>query len=125
MRREISTKLLRNIFALVIALIFAGQIAMAQTSSFTYQGKLADSGVAANGTYDIAFTLYDALANGSQIGSAVVHENVVVSDGAFTVDLDFGAAAFANGGLRFLQLEVRPGASVGTFITLCPSNAAS
>lgn len=94
--------------------------ASAQTSSFTYQGKLADSGVAANGTYDITFKLYDTLANGTQIGTDIVRDNVVVSDGGFTVDLDFGAAAFGSGASRFLQLEVRPGASVGTFTTLVP-----
>jgi len=91
-----------------------------QTSSFTYQGKLADAGVAANGTYDITFKLYDMLANGTQIGVDVARDNVVVSDGIFSVDLDFGAAAFASGAPRFLQIEVRPGASVGTFTTLAP-----
>lgn len=123
MRNEISIKFricLSTLFALVVALAFAGQIALAQTSSFTYQGKLADSGVAANGTYDITFKLFDMLANGTQVGTDIVRDNVVVSDGGFTVDLDFGAAAFASGASRFLQLEVRPGASVGTFTTLVP-----
>lgn len=107
-------------FTLVASFVLCAPVTHAQTSSFTYQGKLADNGVAANGTYDITFTLYDALANGTQIGSAVVHENVVVSDGSFTVDLDFGVAAFASGASRFLQLEVRPGVSVGTYTPLVP-----
>ncbi|MGB7202256.1 MAG: tail fiber domain-containing protein [Pyrinomonadaceae bacterium] len=124
MRNEISIKFkmcLSVLFAPVVVLAFAGQFALAQTSSFTYQGKLADSGVAANATYDITFNLYDTAAGGgTQIGLDVVRDNVVVSDGGFTVDLDFGAAAFANGGSRFLQIEVRPGTSVGTFTTLVP-----
>ncbi len=95
-------------------------IAVAQTSSFTYQGKLADSGAAANGTYDITFKLYDALANGTQVGNDIVREDVVVTDGEFNVDLDFGAASFANGSPRFLQLEVRPGSSTTAFIALVP-----
>lgn len=105
--------------ALLIVLTFA-RGASAQTSSFTYQGKLADSGVAANGTYDITFRLFDALANGTQVGSAVVRDDIVVSDGAFSVDLDFGVAAFASGALRYLELEVRPGASVGAYTPLVP-----
>lgn len=92
----------------------------AQTSSFTYQGKLTDAGVAANGTYDITFKLYDAFANGTQVGTDIVRDNVVVSEGAFTVDLDFGTAAFASGASRFLQIEVRPGASTGAFTLLVP-----
>ncbi|MGB7202255.1 MAG: hypothetical protein WBD16_08290 [Pyrinomonadaceae bacterium] len=108
-----------GLVALLIVVLFAAGVS-AQTSSFTYQGKLADSGVAANGTYDITFKLYDTLANGVQIGTDIVRDNVIVSDGGFTVDLDFGAAAFANGGSRFLQIEVRPGTSVGTFTTLVP-----
>lgn len=123
MRNEISIKFkmcLSVLFAPVVVLAFAGQIALAQTSSFTYQGKLADSGVAANGTYDIAFKLYDTLVNGTQIGTAIVRDDVTVNDGGFTVDLDFGAAAFASGASRFLRLEVRPGASVGAFTPLIP-----
>lgn len=123
MRNEISIKFrmcLSKLFAFAVALTFAGQIALAQTSSFTYQGKLADSGVAANGTYDITFKLYDTLANGTQIGTDIVRDDVVVSDGGFTVDLDFGAAAFASGASRFLQLEVRAGAGAVTYTTLVP-----
>jgi hypothetical protein len=106
---------------LCLLLVLGSLIAVhAQTSSFTYQGKLADAGVAANGTYDITFKLYDTLANGTQVGNDIVRDDVVVTDGEFTVDLDFGVAAFASGASRFLQLEVRPGASSGTFTTLVP-----
>ncbi len=91
-----------------------------QSTTFTYQGKLADGGVAANGTYDLTFKLYDTLASGTQIGIDIVRDNVVVTDGEFTVDLDFGAAAFETGASRFLQLEVRSGASTGTFTALVP-----
>lgn len=105
---------------LVLCLCVSVASLHAQTSSFTYQGKLADSGVAANGTYDITFKLYDTLVNGTQVGTDIARDNVVVSDGIFSVDLDFGAAAFASGASRFLQIEVRPGASTGTFTPLVP-----
>lgn len=81
MRDEMSIKFrmcLSKLFALVVALIFAGQIASAQTSSFTYQGKLADSGVAANGTYDITFKLYDTLANAH--GHGIRRAQVTLTD---------------------------------------------
>lgn len=108
------------ILSIGILVLFGISTGFAQTSALTYQGKLADSAVAANGAYDLTFKLYDTLVNGTQIGPDITRDDVSVSDGIFTVDLDFGAAAFANGGARFLQIEVRPGASSGTFTPLVP-----
>ena len=34
----------------------------AQSTAFTYQGRLQDGGTNANGTYDFQFTLWDSLA---------------------------------------------------------------
>ncbi len=110
----------KNIFAATSLSILLATAVLAQTSSFTYQGKLADAGLPANATYDITFTLFDTIANGSQIGSAVVRNDVLVSDGAFSADLDFGVAAFASGESRFLQIEVRLGSSTGTYTPLFP-----
>ena len=95
---------------------------LSQTSAFTYQGKLTDGGSPANGTFDITFKLYDALANGTQIGADVEKDNVAVSDGIFTVSLDFGSSAFP-GAARFLDISVRPGASTGAFTQLAPRQA--
>jgi hypothetical protein len=36
-------------------------------TTFTYQGRLADTGSAANGVYDLRFALYDALSGGAQM----------------------------------------------------------
>ena len=49
----------------LLMLIFVGA-ALAQTTSFTYQGRLTDGGTPANGTYEIQFTLWDASAGGTQ-----------------------------------------------------------
>lgn len=114
-----NTFLGKIIFVLIVVCLAVGAN-FAQTSILTYQGKLADSAIAANGPYDFTFKLYDTLSNGTQIGTDIVRDDVVVTDGIFSVDLDFGAAAFANGGVRFLQIEVRPGASSGTFTPLVP-----
>jgi hypothetical protein len=90
-----------------------------QTTAFTYQGRLTDSGGAANGQYDLEFKLYDGVTGGTQQGSTVTLEDVAVTNGVFTVQLDFGAAVF-GGADRFLEIGVRPGASTGAFTTLSP-----
>jgi hypothetical protein len=41
-----------------LVLLFAG-VAQAQTTAFTYQGKLTDAGNPANGNYDLQFKLFD------------------------------------------------------------------
>jgi hypothetical protein len=92
---------------------------MAQTpagTAFSYQGRLTDNGVAANGTYDLQFTLFDADTAGSAIGTPVVKDDVTVSGGLFTVMLDFGAAF--DGHARWIEIGVRPGASSGAFTVL-------
>ncbi|MBI1766733.1 MAG: tail fiber domain-containing protein [Acidobacteria bacterium] len=91
----------------------------AQTTAFTYQGKLADAGNPANGIYDLQFRLFDALVSGNQVGAPLVREDVTVSSGLFTVTLDFGAAAFP-GANRWLEISVRPGVSTGAFTLLAP-----
>src|ERR1043166_5291807 len=82
----------------------------AQTTAFSYQGRLNDSGSPASGTYDLRFTIFDALASGT---------TVAVSNGLFTVLLDFGASAFP-GADRFLELGVRTNGSAPAYTTLAP-----
>ncbi len=91
-------------------------------TAFTYQGRLADGGSPATGAYDFEFRLYDALTGGGQVGSAVTRDDVPVSNGLFTVELDFGAGAF-TGEARYLQIGVRPGSSTGAYTTLSPRQA--
>jgi hypothetical protein len=92
----------------------------AQSSAFTYQGKLTDGGTAANGQYDLTFRLFDAAAGGSQIGPDVVRDDVQVTTGIFTVNLDFGTSPFTTATGNFLEISVRAGASTGVFISLAP-----
>src|SRR5580765_1271989 len=113
---------LKYLSLLVTLMLFSGA-ALAQTSSCTYQGKLTDASVAANGAYDFTFRLYDALTGGSQVGSDITADDVAVTDGIFTVNLDFGAAAFTNGAPRFLEISVRPGVSTGAYTMLSPRQA--
>ncbi len=106
---------------LVLSFIFllAGLlVAKAQTASFTYQGKLTDNLVAANGSYQMQFALFDAAAGGNQIGATMTYPAVQVSNGIFTVALDFGANAF-SGASRFLQISVFS-TTTSSFVVLNP-----
>ena len=71
-------------------------------TAFTYQGLLNSAGQPASGNYDLKFTLYDAASGGGQVGSPVTSAPVIVTNGNFTVLLDFGAAF--NGQARWLEI---------------------
>src|SRR5689334_539272 len=64
--------------------------AFAQGTAFTYQGRLNDGANAANGTYDLRFGLFEAFSGGAQLGSDLLIPATLVSNGLFTVTLDFG-----------------------------------
>jgi len=104
-------------FALAVAFL---PTAFAQTNSFTFQGKLTDNSLAANGPYDMVLRLFDSSTGGIQIGSDLVFDDVTVQGGLFTVSLDFGPNAFTSGEPRFVEISIRPGASTGAFTELAP-----
>jgi hypothetical protein len=85
---------------------------------FTYQGSLKDGGNPANGQYDFTFELYDALTGGNQVGTTQTFLNQMVTEGLFTVSLDFGVSAF-QGQARWLEIAVRQ-AGGGAYTTLSP-----
>jgi Head domain of trimeric autotransporter adhesin len=103
----------------VLALRLAERPAMAQTSAFTYQGCLTDNNGWSNGHFDLTFQLFDASAGGNQVGSTVTTSNQILTNGYFSVALNFGAAAF-TGADRWLQIGVRTNGSGGAFATLSP-----
>src|SRR5262249_38251375 len=70
-------------------------------------------------TYDLQFKLFDALVGGNQVGATLIRDDVTVTNGIFSVSLDFGATAFP-GAQRFLEIAVRPGANSGAFTPLSP-----
>lgn len=107
---------LRNALA---ALSCAALSTFASAAPFTYQGSLHDNGVPANGQYDLIFRLFSVASGGTQLGTQVVRENTPVVDGLFSVEIDFGDDLFLTSP-RFLQVEVRPGASGGFFDILAP-----
>lgn len=96
MNRRLKTYLTR--LALILCLSFSA--IQAQTTAFTYQGRLTDGGAPASGLYDLQFKLFDAATGGNQVGATLTRDDVNVTNGAFSTSLDFGGAAF-------------PGASAG------------
>ena len=112
----LSNTLKRSLLFVAASFVLAG-IAGAQTTAFTYQGKLTHGGMAANSSYDMEFRLFDTATAGSQIGDSQTKTSVQVVNGVFTVVLDFGTEF--PGADRFLEISIRPAGS-GTFTTLTP-----
>ncbi|MBN1868588.1 hypothetical protein JW916_15000 [Candidatus Sumerlaeota bacterium] len=106
--------------ALVVCLVFIGASLSADPlgTAFTYQGQLNDGSNPANGPYDFQCRLYDASTAGAQIGPTGTANSVQVSNGVFTLDLDFGVGAF-DGTARYLEIEVKA-AGDPTYTTLSP-----
>lgn len=75
------------LFSIVLALAAFGS---AVNTSWTYQGQLRRSGAAYTGTCNFQFTLWDSASAGTQQGSTQSINSVNVSNGLFTVLLDFG-----------------------------------
>jgi hypothetical protein len=94
---------------------------LGQPPEFTYQGRLADGGQPANGTYDFEFRLYD-LASGGTLLDWRTRLGVQVTGGVFTVSLDFPPASFP-GAPRFLEIAVQTGGGPDPYFTLSPRQA--
>jgi N-acetylneuraminic acid mutarotase len=93
---------------LLLGLLALGTAAFAAPlgSAFTFQGSLHESGQPANGTYEFEFVLFDAATGGSGLGPVNTREEIAVTNGLFTVQLDFGPAAF-DGNARWLEISVK------------------
>src|SRR5262249_42394690 len=104
----------KSAFAVAAALM-AG-VAQAQTTAFTYQGRLDSSGAPANGSFDFEFRVFDDATVGppdTQYGPTL-SATATVSNGLFMTPLDFGLGPVADGSARFLEIRVRP-TGVGSF----------
>jgi hypothetical protein len=105
--------------AIAVAIAWAATPTLGIGSAFTYQGQLQQGPNAVNGTCDLQFLLFNDASAGMQLGSSIEHDGVTFTNGLFTIQLDFGAAAF-DGGDRFLQIAVRCPAGSGDFNSLTP-----
>jgi hypothetical protein len=107
--------------SLVAALLFSTftlyMSVLGQGTAFTYQGRLNDGGIPANGIYDLRFAIYDGSVGGNQQGLILTNAATFVSNGLFTVVLDFDNQF--PGASRWLEIAVRSNGVAG-FITLAP-----
>jgi hypothetical protein len=111
-----------NIFAKLPLTLFAvlaiTSLADAQTTAFTYHGRLNNNGAPVTGAYDMRFSVYDAGVGGLLVAGPVPANSVDVANGLFTARIDFGAGVF-TGPPRWLEISVRQGGNPN-FTTLGP-----
>jgi hypothetical protein len=69
---------------------------VAQTTVMPYERTLNIGGVPANGSYDLRFILYTTQGGAVQVGNPVERLNIDVSNGTYSVDIDFGAMPFTT-----------------------------
>src|SRR5208283_5276020 len=109
----------KRLMLLAIAIIIQQlSTAYAQGTAFTYQGQLNNNGSPASGTYDLTFTLFNTNTSGVAIAGPVTNNAVGVTNGLFTVLIDFGSGVF-NGQTDWLEIAVATN-GVNTFTTLAP-----
>lgn len=82
-------------------------------TAFTYQGRLKSGGQAANGFYDLRFAVYDAPTGGTLVAGPLTNSAVALTNGYFTVALDFGSVFTGNA--AWLEIAVRTNGSAGPF----------
>src|SRR5215203_383908 len=111
-----------KLFIVLIWLITGAVAASAQTTEFTYQGKISDAAGTAS-SYDFEFRLCASevdclapLASNQRLGVPVV-------DGVFSVRLDLGANF--DGRPRWLEIAVKPAGSANPFTILAPRQPVS
>jgi len=91
-------------------------IVQAQSTTFTYQGRLNNGTNVAAGNFDLRFAIFNAVTAGAQQGGLLTN-SAVVSNGLFMVALDFGNQF--PGADRWLEIAVRTNGG-GAFTTLVP-----
>ncbi len=96
-----NTKLFFSLILFIV--LFVPSFASAQTTEFTYQGRLDDSAGNAAG-YDFEFRLFSVETGGTAL-AVNQRLGVAVSAGVFSVRLDFGANF--NGQPRWLEISER------------------
>ena len=108
-----SSKNIRLCLFVLGLLLLAPNYLYAQGTAFTYQGRLATNGIPANGNYDLSFSVFSVISGGSSVAGPVTKSGTGVTNGLFTVTLDFGAGLF-TGTNYWLDISVRTNGG-GTF----------
>ncbi len=128
MKRNLAVGLCLSFVTLVILMLALAGSASAQTSggtaptvatgsAFTYQGRLIKNGQPISDTCALSLSLWDASSGGSFLNSNTFN-TVPISNGLFTVQIDYGATAFA-GDARWIETAVKCTGDAN-YITLSP-----
>ena len=95
-----------------------------QAVSLRYQGELLDRGLPANGRYDLQLTPFTDADSPRRIAEAVVYENVLIEDGLFLLEPDFGKQLVGYDS-AWVELAIRDADSDGAFSSLPDRQKAS
>ena len=103
---------MRTCLLLCLVLLLATPIPLPaqQRTAITYQGELYNNGQPVDGNWDFRFVLYSQGVGGVQLGQIDERTGVLVSQGIFTTEVDFGVA-FGGGADQFVEIAAR---AVGT-----------
>lgn len=112
----------RATLTLTTGCLLGAAVAVAGTdyefNSFSYQGRLMQSGAPFNGTRDIVVRFYSTPDQPFEAAIPVLFQDVPIQNGLFTIAIDHDTLLF-NGSARYLEFEVRvPNQPSG--ITLSP-----
>jgi hypothetical protein len=91
-------------------------------TAFTYQGTLQQHGLPAEGSFDLAFELYDSAEGGTFLGR-IDRLDQPIAGGGFAVELDFGVDVYSVDA-AWLEIQVRPAGGAG-YTTLAPRQRAA
>ncbi len=108
----------QNLFVSLALWLTAPLLHAQGTTAFTFQGVLNAGTTAANGLYDMTFGVYNANVAGDFIAGPITNTAVAVSNGLFTVTLNFGTGVF-TGTNYWVQMALRP-SGIGSFSPLSP-----
>lgn len=98
--------------SVLIASLGLASSVLAQSTAFTYQGRLKNGAQPAAGLYDFRFTLFNAATGGVAVAPLQCMDNVTVAEGLFTTAIDFGQSFTTTTGL-FIQIEARADTGLG------------
>jgi len=114
----------KGILRLALVLAFGGPLVCGAgpvSTSFTYQGRLNQNGVAVNGQRNFKVTLYPDAGGLAPVPNTpvITRSCVQVANGLFTLTLNFGDASAYNCQDRWIEIEVAPCGS-SSYQTMAP-----
>ncbi len=106
-------------FSVVLVVLLCCANIFPQASAITYQGQLTHSSMPPTAQYDFVFAIYQTMDAPKPLATVSV-EDVQVTNGIFSVNLDFGSTVFRDNPSAVMEIRVRPGASSDAYTTLSP-----